>query len=455
MNAKIYLGIIKSYNAGNGYGFIECKDTLEVYQRDIFLHRVEFESAGADVGNTVRFQVTLSDRGQPRAVNVTRAGGAPSPPAQVQPSPAYAVIGPPKPQRPIGEAKMFGQIRTFNQEKGYGFVQSEHAANKFGQADVFLHYTQAINFRVGDFVYFDCVMTEQGKPQARGLIKAADVDQQQQQQAYQPAPATPQVSYQAGPAQQVVYAAAPAPPQQLVYAAAASPQALYQPAVYQTAPTVLLQPGPYGQVRMAKGGKPMKGAPGMKGGAAAHMGAHMGGQAGAGLNLLKEYQGVLSKYFADKGFGFIENEEVKSFYAKDTWISKQEVDAHGLNIGDQVTFKLRIEKNMPQADVIGKTGAMREEGESKLEMIGPGPHLGIIKSYNEQKGFGFIQCPEIEAHFGCDVFMHRREMNETHMVGKEVQFTIQLNQKGKPQASEITVIGDGVTAGDAAFAAKI
>ena len=45
--------------------------------------------------------------------------------------------------------RFLGQIRTFNQEKGFGFVHSEEAARACGCAssDIYLHYTQAINFR--------------------------------------------------------------------------------------------------------------------------------------------------------------------------------------------------------------------------------------------------------------------------------------------------------------------
>lgn len=67
-----YSGVVKSYNEGNGYGFIECAETFELYGRDVFLHRREYETPGLNVGSAVSFSVTLSDKGHPRAVRARR-----------------------------------------------------------------------------------------------------------------------------------------------------------------------------------------------------------------------------------------------------------------------------------------------------------------------------------------------------------------------------------------------
>lgn len=65
--------------------------------------------------------------------------------------------------------RFFGQIRNFNQEKGFGFIESEQVVPQFGGSDVFLHYTEALNFRVGDYVTFEVQIGEGGKPQAKAL----------------------------------------------------------------------------------------------------------------------------------------------------------------------------------------------------------------------------------------------------------------------------------------------
>jgi len=169
---------------------------------------VEFQNSGAEVGHTVMFQVSLSEKGQPRAIDVQPIGavavGHGAAAAHVPAAAAALAYVPTGIQKtslamrgnlsqgmPIkrpptagagagnrGNANMpqrlFGQIRTFNQEKGFGFIQSDQSQRLHGQADVFLHYTQAINFRVGDFVTFELTFTDAGKPQAKNLIQSND-----------------------------------------------------------------------------------------------------------------------------------------------------------------------------------------------------------------------------------------------------------------------------------------
>jgi cold shock CspA family protein len=68
--------------------------------------------------------------------------------------------------------------------------------------------------------------------------------------------------------------------------------------------------------------------------------------------------------------------------------------------------------------------------------VGPGRYLGLIKSFSKEKGFGFIDCPEIRARYNRDVFIHKQQM--THLeVGQEITFSIEENKEGRPQAREI------------------
>ncbi|MBE1286738.1 MAG: cold-shock protein [Alteromonadaceae bacterium] len=63
---------------------------------------------------------------------------------------------------------------------------------------------------------------------------------------------------------------------------------------------------------------------------------------------------------------------------------------------------------------------------------------GIVKWFNESKGFGFIQQengPDVFAHFRAIKGDGFRTLNE----GQKVQFTIGQGQKG-PQAENIEVI---------------
>ncbi|REG82998.1 cold-shock protein [Marinomonas pollencensis] len=63
---------------------------------------------------------------------------------------------------------------------------------------------------------------------------------------------------------------------------------------------------------------------------------------------------------------------------------------------------------------------------------------GIVKWFNDEKGFGFI-----EREGGPDVFVHFRAINgtgrKTLTEGQKVSFEVTQGQKG-PQAENVTVI---------------
>ncbi|MDM7860649.1 cold-shock protein [Alteromonas sp. ASW11-36] len=63
---------------------------------------------------------------------------------------------------------------------------------------------------------------------------------------------------------------------------------------------------------------------------------------------------------------------------------------------------------------------------------------GIVKWFNEDKGFGFITPTD----GGKDVFVHFRSIQsegyKTLVEGQQVNFTIEQGQKG-PQAANVTV----------------
>eukprot|EP00397_Hematodinium_sp_SG-2012_P035815 GEMP01038584.1.p1 GENE.GEMP01038584.1~~GEMP01038584.1.p1 ORF type:complete len:308 (+),score=48.29 GEMP01038584.1:46-924(+) len=70
-----------------------------------------------------------------------------------------------------------------------------------------------------------------------------------------------------------------------------------------------------------------------------------------------------------------------------------------------------------------------------------GPYLGIVKSYNEGKGYGFIQCEETFLKFRRDIFIHKNEATQIpgEKVGTSVTFTLQANEHGHPQAVGLTL----------------
>jgi len=86
-------------------------------------------------------------------------------------------------------------------------------------------------------------------------------------------------------------------------------------------------------------------------------------------------------------------------------------------------------------DISPTIASMTQLGQSELWRP---TYAGRIKTYNEQKGFGFIECPDTERSFGRDVFVHRLQMMEGSLsIGQQVSFELDTNKNGFPQARNI------------------
>lgn len=74
---------------------------------------------------------------------------------------------------------------------------------------------------------------------------------------------------------------------------------------------------------------------------------------------------------------------------------------------------------------------------------------GVIKSYNEEKGYGFIQCQELHDVFGNDVFLHSKQNAANFTAGSPVTFSVVLNKDNKPQAYDLqpAAMGKGCMSG--------
>merc|ERR1712087_626704 len=65
---------------------------------------------------------------------------------------------------------------------------------------------------------------------------------------------------------------------------------------------------------------------------------------------------------------------------------------------------------------------------------------GSIKSYNADKGYGFIESAEAYNFYQRDVFLHKAVIGNL-TVGQNVTFTVEMNEKGMPQARDIKAAG--------------
>ncbi|CAE7844501.1 Cold shock-like protein CspLB [Symbiodinium microadriaticum] len=139
-------GTIKSYNPHKGWGFIECNG------QDTFVNKKDLKGYCPSKGNQVQFEVTQSEKGA-QATNVT-------------------VLGSPE------ELSYFGQIKSFNPNKGYGFITCEAFPGK----DIFVLKSElpAGYGPIGGQCKFK--VQEEGKgPSARDVMLLGSAGQQAQQ----------------------------------------------------------------------------------------------------------------------------------------------------------------------------------------------------------------------------------------------------------------------------------
>merc|ERR550525_353072 len=68
---------------------------------------------------------------------------------------------------------------------------------------------------------------------------------------------------------------------------------------------------------------------------------------------------------------------------------------------------------------------------------------GVIKSFNMNNGFGFIDYPELHAVFGNDVFLHNKQLGTSGEFGPGamVSFAVCLSKDNKPQAYDLQYPG--------------
>lgn len=131
------------------------------------------------------------------------------------------------------------------------------------------------------------------------------------------------------------------------------------------------------------------------------------------------------KSFSDKsGYGFIECPEVAALGYQDVFLHAD--DKCGYKIGEIVTFAAHLTLD-------GKPEAKNLLSEDDTDL---GEFIGIIKSFVEKSGYGFIECPDVSAQGYADVFMHSEQKKDFN-VGDVVRFHAIVRGDGKPQARNL------------------
>merc|ERR1719195_1929913 len=144
------------------------------------------------------------------------------------------------------------------------------------------------------------------------------------------------------------------------------------------------------------------------------------------------FSGIIKGFDANKGYGFIACEELKEAYGCDVWLHHGQ--CRGFGNGSQVDFAVLLGKDgKPQGFDVknGQNGGgvpadagwfLAAKGKTKGAAQMPGPpapgskrpphmsgaegqrYVGGIKSFTPEKGFGFINCPELFECYGRDTW---------------------------------------------------
>mmetsp|Transcript_2661 Transcript_2661/g.6735 ORF Transcript_2661/g.6735 Transcript_2661/m.6735 type:complete len:901 (+) Transcript_2661:246-2948(+) len=212
----------------------------------------------------------------------------------------------------------------------------------------------------------------------------------------------------------------------------------------------------------------------------------------------RRFTGVIKRFEPKKSFGFINCAETREIYGRDVFLLRN-IDMPKLDVGDTVTFEVWLnEKKMPQARTVRKVnefgkpdpspsapvvqsapsapstiesrfdgnpfrldiGLMTQDelhGAFKAFSASLKQHLGRLVKFDDSKGFGFIDCPELFAVYGRQVFAHTQQVREANaQVGDMVTFSVELNDKGFPQARKMKVRrGEDLSTFQQAIAAQV
>nr|ABV22226.1 cold shock protein-like [Karlodinium veneficum]ABV22227.1 cold shock protein-like [Karlodinium veneficum] len=135
--------------------------------------------------------------------------------------------------------------------------------------------------------------------------------------------------------------------------------------------------------------------------------------------------GTVKSYNVHKGWGFVECN------GTDVFLMHKELGGKVVSPGDKLKLTITTgEKGKPQASNVSVISSAGEE-----------KYKGRIKSFVQQKGYGFITCDALQ---GQDIFFMKSDVSERALpilsANQDCTFTLHLGDRG-PQAKDITLVG--------------
>mmetsp|Transcript_40270 Transcript_40270/g.110820 ORF Transcript_40270/g.110820 Transcript_40270/m.110820 type:complete len:527 (-) Transcript_40270:5-1585(-) len=444
-----FVGTIKKFDTAKGFGFIDCPELHAQFGRDVWV--IDKQLNGFDVGAQVSFAATLNDKGQPQAQELQDASNGD---VRGKASPKGCTKGmgkvPMFQDKEMGKAtekgkgkngkspemgRYVGCIKKFDFERHHGFIECPEIHEQYGR-DVFLSEAQTNNFTVGAWVSFTMTLNKHGQPQAQNLQDASMFDHALPKEASSPwvQPVAPTFVKQRPP-----------PAQEGRYEGTIKRFDVEKHHGFIECPELMQQFGRdvfLSEVQMGcfsvgskvsfnvtfnKNGHPQ--AQDLQEVGHARMSQK---RSATEMSFDSQYQGVVKKIDFEKGFGFIECQDLKEQFGRDVWVGSEQLGNFG--VGSPVAFSVHVNQHGPQAHGLQPIDeSVAAEATQRYE--------GTIKKFDPERHHGFIDCPELMAHYGRDTFLSESQI-AGFTVGSWVSFRVTLNQNGQPQAQDLAPGGE-------------
>jgi len=168
----------------------------------------------------------------------------------------------------------------------------------------------------------------------------------------------------------------------------------------------------------------------------------------------QSYMGSVKNWNPDKGWGFIECAATAQIYGTDVFLLRSQLPGGQQQVhkGDQCYFQITtgagkapeatnvqiISNQMNQLAIVQNGGY----GGAPMMAGVDSNHIGTVKSWNPEKGWGHIECAATQAMYGKDIFLLRSALgggSANVMKGQQVRFGVVMGQKG-PEATNIQMM---------------
>eukprot|EP00929_Paragymnodinium_shiwhaense_P096453 TRINITY_DN5803_c0_g1_i1.p1 TRINITY_DN5803_c0_g1~~TRINITY_DN5803_c0_g1_i1.p1 ORF type:complete len:454 (-),score=85.69 TRINITY_DN5803_c0_g1_i1:112-1473(-) len=170
------------------------------------------------------------------------------------------------------------------------------------------------------------------------------------------------------------------------------------------------------------------------------------------------YVGTIKSFDDSRGFGFIDCEVTRRSTGKDVLLLRSQLNGAAVKMGDKVSFNVEDNNGKglkaTSVAIISAEGLLitpqdiQDQRQAVLQATGSSQQFtGEIKQYDDNKGYGFIDCAETMQLYNKDIFLLRSSMKDNPgKVGDRISFTVSVGTKG-PVAENVSVLPAGSEGG--------